>query len=178
MWASNQFRVSAGRGGAISTSGRATISIVDSSFSGNDAPQGASLSITAATSTRITNTTIDQPADDSSSAVRTIASSVDTCVENPCDAGSQCTYRSFSTFCEPCGENEYGEDGISCDACLPGTRPDELHARCLPCSPGQYSQIGICIFCPAGKTGSADHTGCIPCGPCLLYTSPSPRDRG
>ena len=162
-WSSYEFRVSSGKGGAITTSGPLAASIRDSAFRNNDAPKGASLSVTAAASFRITNTTIDEPADDSTTAVSTVASAVAACEDNPCDAGSKCTFKGFSTFCEGCGNNEFGEDGISCSACQPGTQPDESLTQCLPCEPGQYSQVGICTFCPAGKTSLDDATGCTPC---------------
>ena len=87
------------------------------------------------------------------------------CAENPCEAGSKCTFRAFSTFCEPCGDNEIGTDGVSCSACSSGTQPDESHTQCLPCEPGQFSQIGLCIACAAGKTNSDDFTVCAPCEP-------------
>ena len=79
--------------------------------------------------------------------------------------GSKCTFKDFSTFCEPCGDNEIGTDGIECTACPSGTQPDESHTQCLPCEPGQYSQIGLCIACAAGKTNSDDFTVCAPCEP-------------
>eukprot|EP01045_Picozoa_sp_COSAG04_P000517 COSAG04_NODE_12_length_42844_cov_6.769213_21_plen_1150_part_00 len=165
MWSTSEFQVSSGQGGAISSSGPIAMLISDSTFRANEAPKGAALSVAAASSVRITNTTIDTPADESSSAVWTKAASVATCAENPCEAGSQCTFVDSSTFCEPCAENEFGVDGISCDACRPGTQPDDAHIQCDPCEPGQYSQIGVCIFCPAGKTSSEDQTGCTPCEP-------------
>eukprot|EP01045_Picozoa_sp_COSAG04_P040123 COSAG04_NODE_11574_length_701_cov_1.069767_2_plen_167_part_01 len=148
MWTSYDFSVASGKGGGVVTSGPLAVTISDTAFRTNEAPKGASLSVTAASSLRVTNTTIDEPEDESSIAVWMVASSVATCAENPCEPGSQCTFQYFSTFCEGCGENEFGEDGISCDACRPGTQPDEAHTQCLPCGPGQYSQIGICIFCP------------------------------
>ena len=99
------------------------ITITDTTFRTNEAPKGAALSIAAATSVRITTTTIDKPEDESSSAVWTKAASGATCAENPCEPGSQCTFEDSSTFCEPCGDNEFGAGGISCDACQPGTQP-------------------------------------------------------
>ena len=165
MWSSQPFRVTSGQGGAISSSGPIAMVISDTTFRTNEAPKGAALSIAAASSVRITNTTIDEPEDESSSAVWTKAASVAACAENPCEPGLQCTFLDSSTFCEPCGENEFGVDGISCDACQPGTQPDDAHTQCNPCEPGQYSQIGICIFCPAGKTSSEDRAGCTPCEP-------------
>eukprot|EP01045_Picozoa_sp_COSAG04_P021668 COSAG04_NODE_2355_length_4284_cov_2.515173_1_plen_1336_part_01 len=165
MWTSYEFRVSSGNGGAIVTSGPVPVVISDTAFRTNEAPKGASLSVTAATSLRITNTTIDQPADTSNSAVHTVASAVAMCTENPCDAGSKCTFKDFSTFCEPCGDNEIGTDGVECSACPSGTQPDESHTGCLPCEPGRYSQIGLCISCAAGKINSDDFTVCAPCEP-------------
>ena len=86
--------------------------ISDTAFHVNEAPKGAALSVVAAASVRITNTTIDEPVDELSSAVWTKAASVATCAEHPCEAGSQCTFTDSSTFCEACGENEFGADGI------------------------------------------------------------------
>eukprot|EP01045_Picozoa_sp_COSAG04_P010945 COSAG04_NODE_689_length_11142_cov_6.664041_4_plen_1132_part_00 len=164
-WSSFDFRVSSGKGGGAATVGPLEVIISDTIFRTNDAPKGASLSITAATSLSITNTTIDVPVGDATTAVWTVASTVGRCTENPCEPGSQCTFKDFSTFCEPCGENEFSVDGISCDACQPGTQPNDAHTQCDPCGPGQYSQIGICIFCPSGETNSGDQTGCTPCDP-------------
>eukprot|EP01045_Picozoa_sp_COSAG04_P030341 COSAG04_NODE_5241_length_1689_cov_1.572327_1_plen_497_part_10 len=165
MWSPSEFRVSSGQGGAVSSSGPVAMVITDTTFRTNDAPKGAALSIAAATSVRITNTSIDEPEDESSSAVWLKAASVATCTDNPCEAGSQCTFTDFSTFCDPCAENEFSVDGLSCDVCQPGTQPNSAHTRCEPCGPGQYSQIGICIFCPSGETNSVDQTGCTPCEP-------------
>eukprot|EP01045_Picozoa_sp_COSAG04_P013252 COSAG04_NODE_930_length_9363_cov_28.745898_4_plen_1224_part_00 len=174
MWSSREFQVSSGQGGAIRSSGPVAIAISDTTFRTNEAPKGAALSIAAAASVLVTNTTIDTPVDESSSAVWTKAASVATCTDNPCEPGWQCTFKDSSTFCEPCGENEFGADGISCDACRPSTQPNVAHTQCDPCGPGQYSQIGICIFCPSGKTSSGDRTGCTPCGPGTHRASEEP----
>ena len=128
-WSSYDFRVTSGSGGAIDASGSLPIVISDSAFRTNEAPKGASLSVSGATTLRISTTTIDMPGDESSSAVRTFASSVERCIGNPCQLGSQCTFKDFSTFCEGCGENKISTDGISCDACPPGTRPDDSHTQ-------------------------------------------------
>ena len=114
MWTSYGFRVISGKGGAVATSGPLAVAIRDTVFRTNAAPKGASLSFTASSSLRITNTTIDEPAHQLSSAVHTVASAVATCAENPCEAGSKCTFKDFSTFCEPCGDNEMGTDGVWC----------------------------------------------------------------
>eukprot|EP01045_Picozoa_sp_COSAG04_P007883 COSAG04_NODE_422_length_14618_cov_11.903712_11_plen_1388_part_01 len=164
-WSSYEFRVSSGKGGAIVASGPLAVAIRDSIFRTNEAPKGASLSVTAASSLRITNTTIDEPVDESNTAVHTVASIVALCAENPCEAGSRCTFADFSTFCEPCGDNEIGGDGVQCSACPSGTQPDKSHTQCVPCEPGQYSQVGMCTPCAAGKTNSDDFTVCAPCEP-------------
>eukprot|EP01045_Picozoa_sp_COSAG04_P035361 COSAG04_NODE_8131_length_1019_cov_1.168478_1_plen_76_part_10 len=67
MWDSRDFEVTSGRGGAVSTSGPVSATVSNSVFSTNAAPKAATLSITAASSLRVTNTTIDAPEDESSS---------------------------------------------------------------------------------------------------------------
>eukprot|EP01045_Picozoa_sp_COSAG04_P011836 COSAG04_NODE_775_length_10405_cov_20.166214_6_plen_1349_part_00 len=165
MWSCYNFSASTGNGGAIATAGPAPVAISDTVFRTNAAPKGASLSVTAATSLRITNTTIDEPEDDSSSAVWTIASAVAMCAENPCEAGSKCTFKDFSTFCETCSDNEIGTDGVECSACTSGTQPDDSHTVCRPCAVGTFSTIGVCFDCDvdAGKTSNEDKDGCEDC---------------
>ncbi len=68
-WTSYDFSVTSGEGGAVATSGPLAVTISDTAFRTNEAPQGASLAVTAATTLRITNTTIDEPTDESGSAV-------------------------------------------------------------------------------------------------------------
>eukprot|EP01045_Picozoa_sp_COSAG04_P038674 COSAG04_NODE_10473_length_774_cov_2.001481_2_plen_92_part_01 len=92
MWTSYEFGVSARQGGAIATSGPLVVTISDSAFRANVAPKGASLSVTAATALRISNTTIDDPTNETYSAVSTVASDIDRGVDNPCGAGSKCTF--------------------------------------------------------------------------------------
>eukprot|EP01045_Picozoa_sp_COSAG04_P009418 COSAG04_NODE_543_length_12846_cov_7.281556_3_plen_1215_part_00 len=175
LWSSTPFRVSKGAGGAIAASGPVNVVISDSTLRTNEAPNGASLALTSVNSVRITNTSIDSPTDETSTAVLVFGGAgVATCTENPCSIGRQCTFRDFSTFCQVCADNEVGNDGISCAACQPGTQPDALKTECEPCSPGRYSQVGICTFCAAGKTSSADRTGCIPCEPGTYRASEEP----
>ena len=165
MWSSYDFSATSGKGGSIATTGPLAVTISDTAFRTNEAPKGASLSVTAATSLHITNTTIDEPADESSSAVWTVASSVATCAENPCEPGSRCTFKDFSTFCEACAQNEHSVDGLSCDACQPGTQPDESHTQCQPCAVGKKSTIGICDDCAADETSTQNKDGCEGCPP-------------
>eukprot|EP01045_Picozoa_sp_COSAG04_P013493 COSAG04_NODE_960_length_9157_cov_6.389269_6_plen_765_part_00 len=162
-WSSYDFRVSSGKGGAAATTGPLSVTIRDSVLANNEAPLGASLSVTAATTLRITNTTIDEPVDNLSIAVRTRATAVAPCTDNPCEPGSQCTFRDFSTFCKACAENEIGVDGVSCDACLPGTQPNGARSQCEPCAPDQYSQVGICLACPENFVPSGGGVGCTEC---------------
>ena len=163
FWSSTPFRVSTGRGGAVAASGSNHIAIRDSVFRANEAPRGATLRISSTLSARIANTSIDEPADEWSSAVSALGASVATCFDNPCGTGSRCTFRDHSTICEACGPNEIGLDGISCYACPPGTQPDALQAQCMPCASGQYSTIGVCTQCGDGKTSTEDRTGCKAC---------------
>ena len=174
MWTSYDFRVTSGQGAGVATSGPLAVTISDTAFRANEAPKGASLSVTAATTLRITNTTIDEPVDESSTAVWTVASSVAMCGDNPCEPGSQCTFKDFSTFCEGCGENEYGENGIACDACRPGTQPDDSNTQCLPCEPGSITNVSgasTCTWCRPGKSSGAENTSCIDCVP-GTYSNP------
>eukprot|EP01045_Picozoa_sp_COSAG04_P030310 COSAG04_NODE_5226_length_1695_cov_1.250627_2_plen_344_part_00 len=174
FWSSTSFRVSNAKGGAISANGPNHVTIRDTEFRANEADNGASLSLASTLTVRITNVTIDEPTDEQSTAVATFGTSIDSCVENACDLGSSCTFRDHSTFCDACGPNEKGVDGISCAACQPGTQPDALQTECAPCASGQYSQIGVCISCSAGKTSSADRTGCIPCEPGTYRSADEP----
>ena len=147
MWSSTDFRVSSSTGGGISTSGPMFVSIRDTVFRTNEAAKGASLSVRAATSLRITNTTIDEPVNGNASAVHTIAASVQTCDQNPCGVGSRCSFRDFSTFCEPCRENEIG-DGRRCITCQAGTEPNGNQSTCVACDrPNEYSDTGLCQLC-------------------------------
>eukprot|EP01045_Picozoa_sp_COSAG04_P035901 COSAG04_NODE_8496_length_966_cov_1.136101_1_plen_322_part_11 len=126
-WAGAEFRASTGQAGAVEISGPVAVSISDSDFRANEAPKASALSITAAGSVQITNTTIVAPDDDPSSVVERTAATIASCAENPCDAGSKCRFRDFSTFCEPCAENEVSVDGVECTTCPPGTQPDDPH---------------------------------------------------
>ena len=89
MWSSQEFKVTSGSGGAVSTAGPIAMSISDTVFLANAAPKGATLSIAAADSVRITNTTVDAPEDESSGAVWLTATTIDSCSQNPCASGSQ-----------------------------------------------------------------------------------------
>eukprot|EP01045_Picozoa_sp_COSAG04_P003609 COSAG04_NODE_148_length_22826_cov_11.360026_4_plen_2104_part_00 len=165
FWSSTPFSVTKGKGGAVATSGRVLITVIDSVFRSNEAPQGATLATASARSVVIANTSIDRPASPSTAVATFGGAEVATCVENPCEVGNRCTFRDHSTFCDPCADNEIGTDGISCSACRPGTQPDSQKIQCEDCGQGSYSQIGLCIPCPAGETSSGDRTGCVPCGP-------------
>ena len=121
FWSSTPFRVSTGRGGAVAAAGSNRVTIRDSVFHANEAPQGATLRISSTLSARITNTGIGEPADEWSSAVSAFGASIATCFDNPC-----------STFCEACGPNEIGMDGIACVACDPGSQPNNEQTECQP----------------------------------------------
>ena len=149
----------------MAASGSNHITIRDSVFRANEAPRGATLRISSTLSARITNTSIDEPVDDWSSAVSAFGASVATCFDNPCGSAHRCAFRDHSTICEACGPNEIGADGIICVACSPGSQPNDEQTECVECDSGRASSIGICMFCAAGKTGSVDRTGCIPCQP-------------
>ena len=103
FWSSTPFRVSTGRGGAVAASGSNHVTIRDSVFRANEAPRGATLRISSTLSARIANTSIDEPADEWSSAVSAFGASVATCFDNPCGAGSRCAFRDHSTVCVQCG---------------------------------------------------------------------------
>eukprot|EP01043_Picozoa_sp_COSAG02_P035309 COSAG02_NODE_2520_length_8610_cov_4.542474_5_plen_1472_part_00 len=165
MWSSTEFFVSAGTGGAIDARGSVHVSISDSEFRNNDAPQGATLRLTSTLSNNITGTSIDKPMDQWSTAVSLSGTEISTCADNPCGIGSSCTFVDDSTHCLGCGPNEIGVDGISCVACPPGSQPNDEHTECRQCESGRVSTIGVCVFCAAGKTSSADRTACIPCQP-------------
>ena len=62
MWSNQEFEVALGDGGAIKTSGPIAMTISESTFRGNEAPKGASLSISSADSLRISKTTIEEAA--------------------------------------------------------------------------------------------------------------------
>jgi hypothetical protein len=165
FWSSTPFRVSTGRGGAVAATGSNHVMIRGSVFRANEAPRGATLRISSTLSVRITNATIDEPPDEWSSAISAFGASIAICVDNPCGAGSRCIFRDHSTLCEPCSPNEISVDGVSCVACSPGSEPNDEQTECMQCDSGHASNIGICTFCAAGKTGSADRTECIACQP-------------
>jgi hypothetical protein len=165
MWSSTDFFISAGSGGGIDALGSVHVAISDSEFRNNHAPQGATLRISSTLSTRITNTSIDEPINEWASAISAFGAEVATCVDNPCAAGSSCTFTGRSTLCAACAPNEIGVDGISCVACPPGSQPNDEKSECLQCDAGRASTIGICMFCAAGKTASADRKACVPCQP-------------
>eukprot|EP01046_Picozoa_sp_COSAG06_P075912 COSAG06_NODE_23961_length_676_cov_1.232236_2_plen_164_part_01 len=125
FWSSTPFRVSTGRGGAVAAAGSNHVTIRDSVFHANEAPRGATLRISSTLRAHITNTSIDEPVDEWSSAVSAFGASVATCVDNPCGTGSRCAFTDHSTLCEACGPNEIGADGISCIACSPGSQPND-----------------------------------------------------
>eukprot|EP01046_Picozoa_sp_COSAG06_P042118 COSAG06_NODE_5323_length_3556_cov_6.122650_4_plen_431_part_00 len=147
----------------MAASGSNHVAIRDSVFRDNEAPRGASVRLSSTLTAHITSTTIDEPADVQSSAVSEFGAVVATCHANPCPIGNKCMFRAYSTSCEPCGPNEISADGVVCDACPPGTQPNDDQTQCMQCDSGRASTIGICTFCAAGKTSSADRTGCIPC---------------
>eukprot|EP01045_Picozoa_sp_COSAG04_P002347 COSAG04_NODE_85_length_27560_cov_8.621245_6_plen_838_part_00 len=163
FWSSTQFRVSNDKGGAISASGLNHVHIRDTQFQVNEADRGASISFASTLTARITNTTIDEPVDPWSTAVQVFGMAVETCFENPCDVGFMCSFKASSTFCDACGPNEIGTDGISCVACRPGTQPDASQTQCVDCGPGQFSTIGICLPCPQKSVASGDGVGCSEC---------------
>lgn len=120
------------------------VTIRDSVFRANEAPQGATLRLSATLRAHVTNTTIDEPSHEWSSAVSTFGAAVATCSSNPCPRGNGCTFAHHSTFCESCGANEISEDGVSCRACTPGTGPNGDKTECIECGPSRYSTVGIC----------------------------------
>lgn len=144
-------------------SGPIDIVIRHTIFRANEAPRGASLSLTAAHRKCITNTSTDKPVGSYTSAISVYGAAVAMCAENPCEAGEKCLFRDQSTFCDACGPNEIGLDGISCNACPPGTAPDAPQTDSLECAVGKFSTIGLCESCPGDRTSIDDRTGCAPC---------------
>ena len=165
MWSSYDFSVTSGQGGSIATSGPLAVTISDTTFHANEAPKGSSLSISSADSLRISNSSIDSPpGGELSGAVWLVGATIADCNQNPCGLGQRCSFSNFSTFCDTCGPNEIGIDGITCSACEPGTQPDAAQTSCLPCPLGQYSTIGQCQPCGLGETSAEGvRSSCIPC---------------
>ena len=164
FWSSTPFRVSTGRGGAVTAAGSNNIIIRDSVFRANEAPRGAALRISSTLSVRITNTSIFEPPDEWSSAISAFGASVATCVDNPCGTGSRCIFSDHSTLCEPCSPNEISVDGISCLACPPGTGPTADQSACQTCLvENTFSTIGFCLDCSPGTVGTSTRTACTTC---------------
>jgi hypothetical protein len=147
--------------------------IRDSVFRANEAPRGAALRISSTLSVRITNTTIDEPPDEWSSAISAFGASIAICVDNPCGTGSRCIFSDHSTLCEPCGPNEIGLDGISCTQCRSGTQPNAGQTACELCEPGARSEIGICEDCE-GEALIAATSGQTLCDQCPRSTRADP----
>ena len=162
MWSASRFRVASGTGGAILTNGPVAITVSDSVFQNNVAASGSCLSITAAERIRIAETTM-MSLDNITSPVRVVATTIDTCIGNPCAIGHKCLFRDNSVFCTPCATNEIGLDGIQCSACPPGTEPEETKTRCVPCRVGAFSKLGICQECPTDRISVPDFTSCVAC---------------
>ena len=174
MWSDQEFEVALGDGGAIRTSGPITMSISESTFRGNEAPKGASLSVSLADSLRVSNTTVDMPPGHHqlSGAVWLASAVIDDCNQNPCTLGSKCSFMNYSTHCEDCGPNEIGIDGITCSACEPGKEPDVQQIQCVLCPAGKASTIGICTECGQRETSADNRRTCIPCSPNQLADPP------
>ena len=76
FWSSMQFRVSNAKGGAVSANGPTIVTIRDTQFQVNEADRGASISLSSTITAHITNTTIDIPVDEWSTAVETFGTKV------------------------------------------------------------------------------------------------------
>ena len=138
MWSTSQkFEVTSqaahprASGGALGTVGPISATIRDSVFRTNEAPKGAGMSISAAKSVRISNTTIDTLQDQGSGAVWLVAAAIDDCSENPCELGNRCTFRDHSTFCEACSSSEIGTDGVGCSSCPADQVADLSRRECI-----------------------------------------------
>ena len=137
--------------------------IRDSEFRSNEAPGGATLYLGSTLTARTTNTTIDTPTDEGSSAVSAFGAAVETCLGNPCSPGSKCTFRDYSTFCEACDWDEVGADGMSCVRCGAGHQPNQANSECVPCEGNTFSGMGICKVCPSDSIPNDAHTDCEAC---------------
>jgi hypothetical protein len=152
FWIDIPITVEMGEGGAIYVEDQLSLSISGSVFARNiAASRGSAMVAISSRHISITNTSFDNPDD----AVHMQATWIKSCAENPCVLGEACTYKSFSTFCEPCDKNTFGPDGVqSCTACPADTEPNAKHTACVRCPPGKESKIGMCTTCPTGKVGA------------------------
>ena len=98
--------------------------------------------------------------------------------------------------CADCVGEQYGTDGLTCQACEPGKHPHIDHTSCDDCSPvrprqasapdspgnapqivalaaqGRAGDTGTCKKCKPGKMPAEDKQSCIKCGgPCPGHTA-------
>ena len=169
-----EFTVGKGEGGAISTTTTGTITIHDTIFDENDAWDGHSLRVVKAASLYVENTTFEAAAlaRPDAQAVSTQGVEQHTCADryaSRCEVSQRCLFQSSSVFCQDCAVNEYG-DRKKCFPCLSGTEPNVLKDGCTPCSPGEFSELGICDDCGPGTT--AAESGQVVCDVCPTQTVP------
>ena len=169
-----EFMVGKGEGGAIATTTTGTLTIHDSIFEHNDAWDGHSLRVVKAANFYVENTTFEAAplARSNVRAVSTQGVEQHSCAEqyaSRCDISERCRFESSSVFCEPCSVNEYG-DGKKCYPCLSGTEPNSLKDGCRACSPGTFSELGICDDCGPGTVAAA--SGQVVCDVCPMQTVP------
>jgi hypothetical protein len=178
FWRKIEFDVPFGDGGAVASAGRgATISITDTTFADNSADVGGAIHVVGADSLLIKDSQ-QGPRDTVESTVPPAE-----CGPGMCDLGQQCTTSGAGAsgfICsEPCAINAFG-NGYNCEECGPGTQPGcageacEVSGPptgCIPCGPGEISQIGFCTPCPPLKFPNDAKTECLACAAGLILST-------
>ena len=166
FWSYTDFEVPFGTGGAIATNGPGTISISDSVFESNVAGIGEAIKTVGTSNLKILNTRFLPEVTPNTLNMETTP--MYDCGTHPCEPGNRCSKRGLSLWCEPCAPNQFGDDGVTCSSCRPGTKPASNRSACELCDVGKYSTVGICYGCPPGKVSTASRDSCESCPASLV----------
>jgi hypothetical protein len=90
------------------------------------------------------------------------------CQQYPCDPGYACSYSSYSLICTPCSGSTVSPDGLDCSPCPAGEGPNADSRSCTSCAANEYSAVGVCTQCEAGKVPLPSRTGCVACDPGMV----------
>lgn len=90
------------------------------------------------------------------------------CQQYPCDPGHACSYSSYSLICTPCQGATVSPDGLDCSPCPAGEGPTADSRSCTSCAANEYSAVGVCTQCEAGKVPLPSRTGCVACDPGMV----------
>jgi len=166
LWSSTEFWVGGQAGGAISTTGGASVYIESSTFLNNSATvPGSSLEAVAPIELSIRNTSFSDTGRGELEPLALKGAPRYDCgaATDLCSPGRMCTFSHFSVFCQTCSMNQIG-DGQRCRVCEPGTHPSMNQTACEPCPPGTVGKYGMCVPCTNGLVSS--DWGGIDCDSC------------